>query len=321
MCSALRRALVAATLVTAAVAWSPSLSPRAAVRTAAAAAAVPRGRPLHATPQTAGSGDDVVGAVIEQLRGCELYSMPTVVKQHIAVISQPQFFMALAARADENPADRDEYAALADNVVKTLEAVVAQGEERMDEQATTLETILRAAAEDDGEFLVPLSADKLAGLREAVAANYTAGLLDEAFLQMVASWMKKVKEDDGLGGMDELLQKVYQAYGAAAMRAPPASAAAPDGGAAAAAPDGAAEARLQELLDVDPDAWDEALAGMAERVDGAALLAAAQARVEGVVLNQPNGSMQQRVQAEFMGELMRRIQATVQVAAPAPAPE
>ena len=174
------RALVATTLVTAAVAWSPSLSPRAAVRTAAAAAAVPRGRPLHATPQTAGSGDDVVGAVIEQLRGCELYSMPTVVKQHIAVISQPQFFMALAARADENPADRDEYAALADNVVKTLEAVVAQGEERMDEQATTLETILRAAAEDDGEFLVPLSADKLAGLREAVAANYTAGLLDEA---------------------------------------------------------------------------------------------------------------------------------------------
>jgi hypothetical protein len=53
-------------------------------------------------------------------------------------------------------------------------------EDKFDTAATTLQTIVAAAAEADGEFMTPLSADNLAALRAAVDAQCDAGRLDEA---------------------------------------------------------------------------------------------------------------------------------------------
>ena len=56
--------------------------------------------------------------------------------------------------------DKEKLAALADTVMTTLDVIVRRTEEQVDTSAETLQSILAVAAEDDGEFLVPLSAEK-----------------------------------------------------------------------------------------------------------------------------------------------------------------
>ena len=118
--------------------------------------------------------------------------------------------------------------------MNTLEVIVQRTEEKVDSASGLLQSILTSAAEDDGEFLVPLSADKAAALREVSASHAPVptcphmtnlhstfiqalgtnrASLDESFLSTTQAWMRKSQEN-GLEGMVTILQKLLQYYAA-----------------------------------------------------------------------------------------------------------
>ncbi len=67
---------------------------------------------------------------------------------------------------------------------------------------------------------------------------------------------------------------------------------------------------LETLLHVDTDEWDAAIRkGVEGEVTKDALISEVQKTMEGVILGLENGSMAQRVQAEFLRELVTRIEA------------
>lgn len=72
-----------------------------------------------------------------------------------------------------------------------------------------------------------------------------------------------------------------------------------------------ASALLEKLLHVDTDNWDVAIQNGIEGGDVSkeALVSEVQKTMEAVVLGLENGSMVQRVQAEFLRELVTRIEA------------
>lgn len=130
-----------------------------------------------------------------------------------------------------------------------------------------------------------------------------------------------------MDGMVEIMQKALQIYagtvisrariqlqanvGAALSGEDQAAA---DAAAAAAKEEGsgdAASALLEKILRVDTDDWDaEIRKGMeAENVTKDALVGEVQKTMEGVILGLENGSMAQRVQAEYLRELVTRIEA------------
>ena len=72
----------------------------------------------------------------------------------------------------------------------------------------------------------------------------------------------------------------------------------------------AASTLLETLLHVDTDEWDaEIRKGVEGEVTKDALISEVQKTMEGVILGLENGSMAQRVQAEFLRELVTRIEA------------
>merc|ERR1719356_1498567 len=96
--------------------------------------------------------------------------------------------------------------ALAENLVTTIQAVVSMTEESLDERAKDVEKIVKAASEpESGEFLVPLSPERIAAMREEVEALDERDL-NEAFLSTIDSWMNKAHQD-GMDGMVEIMQK------------------------------------------------------------------------------------------------------------------
>jgi len=69
---------------------------------------------------------------------------------------------------------------------------------------------------------------------------------------------------------------------------------------------------FERLLHVDTDRWNAEIRGAMEGEDGVtkeALIGEVQKTMEGVILGLDNGSMTQRVQAEFLRELVTRIEA------------
>jgi hypothetical protein len=72
----------------------------------------------------------------------------------------------------------------------------------------------------------------------------------------------------------------------------------------------AASDLLEKLLHIDTDDWDiEIKKGIESEVTKEALVSEVQKTMEGVILGLENGSMAQRVQAEFLRELVTRIEA------------
>lgn len=68
----------------------------------------------------------------------------------------------------------------------------------MSTSGEVLTEVLTAAAEEDGQWELPLRAEKLAAMRDVMIAQ--AARLDEAFLGSAFAWMRKAK-DDKLDGM------------------------------------------------------------------------------------------------------------------------
>jgi len=90
--------------------------------------------------------------------------------------------------------EKEKLSALADNLVNTIQAVVSMTEDSLDERAKDVERVVKAASEpDSGEFLVPLSIERVEAMRK-VMEDLEGEDLNEGFLTTVDSWMNKAHQ-------------------------------------------------------------------------------------------------------------------------------
>merc|ERR1711957_352823 len=235
----------------------------------------------------------------------------------------PRFFLRIAERADEakDPMEKEKLSALAENLTNTIQAVVSMTEENLDERAKDVEKVVKAASEpESGEFLVPLSKERMNAMRSTLGELEVEDL-NEAFLSTVDSWMNKAHQD-GMDGMVAIMQKLLQIYagtvisqariqlqanvGAAISGEDQATA-----DALAAESSSAASSLFEKILKVDTEEWDvEIRKGMETgAISKDSLVSEVQKTMESVVLGLENGSMAQRVQAEYLRELVTRVEA------------
>jgi len=265
--------------------------------------------------------------MITKLADAKPYELPNAVRRAFRVVSSPQFFLRIAERAD-TAIDEDEIeklAALASNLVATLEVVVETTEETLDERAKEVEEVLKAAADlETGEFLVPLLPEQVQRMR-VVVENLEPYSLDEGFLSTVDAFMNK-SHQDGMDGMVEILQKCLQQYsGVSILRArknqqqqqqpqqkDKESSSSVSESSTTTTTTTAASELFEKLLKIDTAIWDEEIQkGVSSISDMSTqkLINEIQKTMETVVLGLENGSMAQRVQAEYLRELVTRVEA------------
>lgn len=264
-------------------------------------------RPPSATRPRAVDMDELIEDLID-VRPSELPSRLDN-RQVIRTVGQPAFFLRIAELSDATTSieRQDKLRKLAERLSATLEAAFEGGEKTVEDASKRLSEIVNAAADDDGEFYVPLSDEKRLGLSKAVAAAN----VDEPLLSALNSVAKTAK-DDGLDGVVVILQTVLQMYAAQALVFDPEQIASDVG---AETPEihpdyVSALDCYSQVLEANPDSWDLLLtAAMANDVTKGALLNIVQAQIERVLAQQVNGSWKQRVLAEFLTELVKRIEA------------
>jgi hypothetical protein len=242
--------------------------------------------------------------MIDKLADAKPYELPNAVQRAFRVISSPQFFLRIAARQDaaSSETERAKLSALASNLVSTLEAVVSTTEDRLDERAKQVEAVVKAAAEPaTGEFLVPLVPERVQAMRAALV-RLDPSCLDEGFLSTVDAWMNK-SHQDGMDGMVSILQKCLQLFAGIVLDRALAS----SSSASASSEDQGALDVYRTILASDADAWDAVLAKT--DVPLTKVQAAVQKTMETIVLNAEAGSIAQRVQAEYLKEIAKRIEA------------
>lgn len=246
----------------------------------------------------------IMDEMIDKLSSAKPYELPNAVRRAFRVLSSPQFFLRIAERNDaaETDEEKERLSALASNLVSTLDAVVETTEERLQERAKEVETIVKAAAEpDSGEFLVPLLPERIQAMRSALE-NLDESSLDEGFLSTLDSWMNK-SHQDGMDLMIGILQKVMQMYAGAQIGRTLSRDASDNASASNSAK------VLERLLQTDADSWDAVLRqSLQEEPDLTAsqVLAEIQRTMETIVLSLEAGSMAQRVQAEYLQEMAKR---------------
>jgi len=268
----------------------------------------------------------VIDDMITKLSNAKPYELPNAVSKAIRVVSSPKFFIRIAERVDveQDPAQKEKLLTLAENLTATISAVVSTTEDKLDDRAKSVEEVLKCAAEpDSGDFMVPLSVDRIGAMRDKMN-EFDPEVLDEGFLSTVDSWMNKSSQD-GMDGMVGILQKMLQIYsGIAISRArvelqlSVGAAVSKKGQANAdqvlaekeAAGLSSSSAFMERLMSVDADSWDGELLGafQGEEIKPKSIINEVQRTIEAVVLGLENGSMAQRVQAEFLKELVTRIE-------------
>jgi len=247
--------------------------------------------------------------MITKLADAKPYELPNAVRRAFRVVSSPRFFMRIAELSDKasDPSEKEKFTALASNLVATLEVVVETTEETLDERAKEVETVLKAAAEPEtGDFLVPLLPQQVQAMRKVVE-ELEPSSLDEGFLSTVDAFMNK-SHQDGMDGMVEILQKCLQQYsGVSILRARKNIDNDDDESS-----DSEATKLFDKLLEIDTDSWDDEIRKGLASSDGMSsqnLTNEIQKTMENVVLGLENGSMAQRVQAEYLRELVTRVEA------------
>ena len=90
----------------------------------------------------------IMDDMITKMSKAKPYELPNAVSKAIRVVSSPRFFMRIAERVDmaENDVEKEQLSALAANLVTTIEAVVSSTEEKLDDRAKAVETVVKAAA-------------------------------------------------------------------------------------------------------------------------------------------------------------------------------
>lgn len=243
----------------------------------------------------------VMDEMISKLASAKPYELPNAVRRAFRVCSSPRFFLRIAERADKatDEIEKEQLSALASNLIATLDAVVSTTEDQLDERAKEVENVVAAAAEPvSGEFLVPLIPERVEAMRSKME-KLDPSLLDEGFLSTVDAWMNK-SHQDGMDGMVGILQKVLQIYaGLQVSRAR----------ALQELDETEASVLLDRLLKTDSDEWDAEIQKGVKRVPASSVISEVQRTMETVVLGLDNGSMAQRVLAEYLRELVSRVEA------------
>jgi hypothetical protein len=245
----------------------------------------------------------IMDEMIRKMANAKPYELPGAVKRAFRICSSPQFFMRIAALSDESKdeMEKEKLSTLAANLASTIEVIITTTTEQLDERARDVEAIVKAAAEPDtGEFLVPLSKERLESIR--VSLNEMEPYkLDENFLNTIDAWIVK-SHQDGMDGMVTILQKVLQCYaGLQVLRAREES---------RKTSSSPTSALLDNLLSLDPESWDfEIRMGFQGGVTSSSLKAEIQRTMETAILGLENGTMAQRVQAEYLKELLTRAEA------------
>ena len=138
----------------------------------------------------------VIDDMITKMSDAKPYELPNAVSRAMRVVSSPQFFLRIAERADgtSDPEEKEKLGAFADNLVNTIRAVVSVTEDSLNERAADVERVVKAASEpESGEFLVPLSADRIDAMRVEME-GLEAEDLNEGFLSTIDSWMNKAHQ-------------------------------------------------------------------------------------------------------------------------------
>lgn len=171
-----------------------------------------------------------------------------------------------------------------------VDTMVKQTEQQLNDSAAVLQDILKAAADDKGEWYLPLDPAQVTAVRAALDKH--ADRLDEAMLSNCFAWMKKC-QDDRMDTMVTLLQKVLQLYASKVLKGPETS-----------GPEGV----LNAVLYAEEKDWEGIITKAAEGGDvaEAAFMEALQKKMEVIVLGMQSGSYAQRVQAEFLKEVEAR---------------
>ena len=242
----------------------------------------------------------VMDTMLDKLLEAAPYELPTAVQRAFRVVSSPPFFLRIASRADQatSATEKERWWNLANNLANTVEAVRATATESMEATTVAVETIVQQAAEPaSGEFLVPLSTERIAAMREQFDKTDTELLfatanMAEAVLQLLDAWMNKAHMD-GMDGMVGIVQKVVQMMA----------------GAMIAEKLDATESVLPQLLVTDADAWTKTVLQPLSVDALDVLITDIQRYLETIVLSLEAGSMQQRVQAEYLKELLVQTEA------------
>ena len=196
-----------------------------------------------------------------------------------------QMWMRFASRSDgaETAEEKTRLMEAAGKCMKLVEAMVERTESTIEEASSGVQQVVGAAADPaSGEFDVPLKVDALERMKSALETV----AVDERMLNTIYAWIRK-SDENGLDGMVHILQRLLQLYAAreldekktpldTVIRA-------------------TAEEWTMHFIDVSKDGYSET-----------AFVKDLQRRMEGVVLNLPNGSYAQRVQAEYLKEIEDR---------------
>eukprot|EP01024_Parvocaulis_polyphysoides_P021738 TRINITY_DN20322_c0_g2_i2.p1 TRINITY_DN20322_c0_g2~~TRINITY_DN20322_c0_g2_i2.p1 ORF type:complete len:378 (+),score=52.57 TRINITY_DN20322_c0_g2_i2:130-1134(+) len=204
-----------------------------------------------------------------------------------------KFWLRLATRNDSatEAAEKQQLQSMADSVMVLLDALVKQTEDQLQKSSAVLQDILKTAADEKGEWLVPLPDEKEAAVKTALKENESK--LDEAFLSNAYAYMQKAREDK-IDGMVSLIQKVLQLYAAMKLDNPNAK---------------DVDAELNELILLDASVWKSTVVKKADagQVGETSLKEALQRKMEGTILGLQSGSYTQRVQAEYLKELEKKV--------------
>jgi hypothetical protein len=242
----------------------------------------------------------VMDEMISKLANAKPYELPNAVQRAFRVVSSPKFFLRIAERTDltKDALEKEKLRVLASNLISTLGAVVSTTEDKLDETAKILEKVVKAAAEpESGEFFVPLLPERIQSMREEFY-KLDDNQLDEGFLSTIDSWMNKSYKD-GMDLMVGILQKVLQMYAGRKI-------------AQSLARDVEVNSDSRKLflniLNADADTWGGIISeGVENGVSVDQLQSEVQANMESIVLSLETGSISQRVQAEYLKEISKRI--------------
>ena len=223
-------------------------------------------------------------ALIDLLVAADEEALVKLVAENVLSFDQ-KMWIRLASRSDaaETQEEKDAFMTLASKCMKLIETMVEQTESTIQESSKLLENIVATAADPDtGEFQVPLTSESVARMRAAVDGT----AVDERMLNTVYAWIRK-SDEDKLDGMVHILQHLLQCYAARELDT--------------------STGPLDEVIGAPAADWPEKFDGIiAGGFSEEAFTKDLQKRMEGVVLNLPNGSYAQRVQAEYLKEVEDR---------------
>ena len=172
-----------------------------------------------------------------------------------------------------------------------VEETMKQTEQMTERSSTLLEKII-GAAEDDakGEFIVPLSSEKLSKLKTAIEENFDA--IDETTVGTAYAIMEKGAKD-GQDTIVILIQTVLRLYASISLSRRCST----DEG-----------DYLSEILSLDPDEWETRVRQCYEnkQVSEDSFKERLQATMEDVMFAFPVGSYTQRLFAEYLKEFEER---------------